>query len=160
MRLQPILNPKHRLDMTKKKIYHWITTSFVACVFGISGVLAATHAPPMMKALAHLGYPAYFADLLGLAKLAGVLVLLLPRLPRIKEWAYVGCAITILSASYSHLSSGDGLVAFEPLITFAALVISYTTRPGDRRLNWVRSAAQESSPGTRCSEATASSAHA
>ena len=146
--------------MTKKKIYYWVTTSFVAFVFGISGALAATHATPMMKALAHLGYPAYFADLLGLAKLAGVLVLLLPRMPRIKEWAYVGCAITILSASYSHLSSGDGLMGLEPLIVFAALVISYTTRSGNRRFNWVHSTAQESSAGARCSEAPDSSAHA
>jgi len=37
----------------------------------------------------------------------------------------VGCGITILSASYSHYSSGDGLIALEPLVTFAALLISY-----------------------------------
>jgi hypothetical protein len=120
--------------MKQKITYYWITTVFVACIVGISGILAVTHAVPMMKALAHLGYPPYFSNLLGVAKLSAVCVLLLPGIRRLKEWAYVGCAITILSASYSHLLSGDGLMALEPLVTFAALVTSYSTRPADRRL--------------------------
>jgi hypothetical protein len=112
---------------TKTAIY-WTATLFVAFIMIISGVLAITHAPDMMKALAHLGYPPYFSNLLGVAKLAGVCVLLLPGVARLKEWAYAGFAITILSASYSHLLSGDGLLALEPLITFAALIISYSMR--------------------------------
>ena len=93
----------------------------------------------MMKALSHLGYPRYFSNLLGVGKLAGVFVLLAPGIPRLKEWAYVGCGITILSASYSHYSSGDGLLALEPLVTFGVLVISYIYRPATRRLpvNWL-----------------------
>jgi hypothetical protein len=97
----------------------------------VSGALAVTHAPPMMKALARLGYPPYFSNLLGVAKLAGVCVLLVPALGKLKEWAYVGFGITVISASYSHLSSGDGLMALEPLVTFAALVVSYRTRPAN-----------------------------
>ncbi len=101
---------------------------------GVSGTLAITHAGLMMKALSHLGYPRYFSNLLGVGKLAGVFVLLAPGMSRLKEWAYVGCGIAILSASYSHYSSGDGLLALEPLATFAALVISYISRPAARRL--------------------------
>jgi len=100
----------------------------------ISGVLAVAHAPSMMAALAHLGYPAYFSNLLGVAKLVGVCMLLVPGMVKLKEWAYVGFGITILSASYSHLLSGDGvLAALEPLVTFAALVISYVARPASRK---------------------------
>jgi hypothetical protein len=79
------------------------------------------------------GYPVYFSNLLGVAKLCGVCVLLVPGWARLKEWAYVGFGITILSACYSHLLSGDGFLALEPLVTFAALVTSYLTRPVDRR---------------------------
>jgi hypothetical protein len=93
----------------------------------------------MMDGLAHLGYPAYFANLLGAAKLLGVCALLVPGLPRIKEWAYVGFAITIVSAAYSHLLSGDGLTALEPLITLAALALSYWARRSDRRFFYVGS---------------------
>ena len=116
---------------TKTTIY-WIATLFVAFIMTISGVLALTHSPDMMKALAHLGYPPYFSNLLGVSKLAGVCVLLLPGIVRLKEWAYAGFGITILSASYSHLLSGDGLLALEPLLTFAALVLSYSMRPPSR----------------------------
>jgi hypothetical protein len=119
--------------MKLRRMAYWVTTILVACVMTISGVLALVHAPAMMKALARLGYPVYFSDLLGAAKLAGVCVLLLPRWARLKEWAYVGFGITVLSACYSHLLSGGGAMALEPLITFVVLAISYWTRPPSRR---------------------------
>jgi hypothetical protein len=114
--------------MKAKKITYWTATAFVVCIMGVSGTLAALHAQPMMKALAHLGYPAYFANLLGVGKLLGVGILLLPGLGRFKEWVYAGFGITIISACYSHLNSGDGWLALEPLVTLAALMISYSTR--------------------------------
>src|SRR5258705_13449139 len=95
-----------RMAKTKTTIY-WIATLFVAFIMTISGVLALTHSPDMMKALAHLGSPPYFSNLLGVSKLAGVCVLLLPGIARLKEWPYAGFGITILSASYSHLLSAD-----------------------------------------------------
>jgi hypothetical protein len=64
-----------------------------------------------------------------MGKLLGLVILVAPALPRFKEWVYAGFAITILSACYSHFSSGDGLLALEPLATFAALMVSYATRP-------------------------------
>lgn len=101
----------------------------------ISGGLALSHASRFMRALAHLGYPAYFSNLLGVGKLVGTLVLLLPGLPRMKEWAYVAFGITVLSACYSHFSSGDGLLALDPFVIFGALAVSYSLRPADRRLS-------------------------
>jgi hypothetical protein len=99
----------------------------------VTGVLSVAHTKSMMEGFAHLGYPAYFANLLGGAKLLGVCALLAPRHERIKEWACLGFSIVIISASYSHLNSGDGLKALEPLATLAALAVSYWGRPVDRR---------------------------
>jgi len=120
--------------MDTKKLLFWITTAWVAGIMTITGGLSVAHAKPMMEGYAHLGYPVYFANLLGVAKLLGVCALLAPRLARIKEWAYSGFAIVIVSASYSHLNSGDGLKALEPLATLAALAVSYWARPVDRRV--------------------------
>jgi len=92
------------------------------------------HAAPLMKALGQLGYPAYFANILGVGKAIGLVTFLAPGLRRFKEWAYAGFSITILAACYSHFSSGDKLLALDPLATFAALVISYFTRPDSRKL--------------------------
>lgn len=142
--------------MKKKTITYWIATALVACVMTISGALALSHAPAMMKALAHLGYPRYFSNLLGFAKLVGASIFLVPGCAKLKEWVYVGFGITILSAAYSHLSSGDSLMALDPLVIFTALVVSYRTRPADRRLNiqpaaWSNS--RESGPVVQMKEA-------
>jgi DoxX-like family len=118
--------------MKNRRTAYWIATGFVACIMTVSGVLAIIRAPYMMQGLAHLGYPVYFSDLLGVGKLAGVCVLLAPGMARLKEWAYVAFGITVLSATYSHFSSGDGLMALEPLVTFAALVVSYRMRPAGK----------------------------
>jgi hypothetical protein len=60
-------------------------------------------------ALAHMGFPGYFRVELSWAKLVGVLVLLLPMAPaRLKEWAYAGFAITLVSALIAHVAMGDG----------------------------------------------------
>ncbi len=118
--------------MNKRTVTYWIATAFVAFLMTASGALAISHAPPFMKALAHLGYPPYFSNLLGIGKITGVCVLLSPGLAKLKEWAYAAFGITILSACYSHFNAGDGLLALEPLVTFAALMISYLARPADR----------------------------
>jgi uncharacterized membrane protein YphA (DoxX/SURF4 family) len=96
--------------------------------------MAMAHLPPTMKALVHLGYPPYFTNILGVSKILGLIVFLAPGLPRLKEWVYAGFTFTILSACYSHFSSGDGWLALEPLVTFTALMVSYATRPVGRRL--------------------------
>jgi hypothetical protein len=119
--------------MKKSELSYWISSAFVAFIMTVSGALAITHTPVFMQALKRLGYPPYFANLLGIGKLIGVVVLLAPGFGRLKEWAYAGFGITILSACYSHFSSGDGLLALEPLATFIALVISYSKRPQNRR---------------------------
>jgi hypothetical protein len=120
--------------MKRKAIIYWITTIFVALIMGISGGMAFVHSAALMKSLAQLGYPSYFSNILGWGKLTGVGALLAPGIPRLKEWAYAGFSITMVSACYSHFSSGSGLLALEPLITLAALTISYFTRPSARRL--------------------------
>jgi len=121
--------------MKLKTVTYWLTTTFVALILGISGGMSIAHAAPLMKALKHLGYPEYFANILGVGKVIGLIVFLAPGMPRLKEWAYAGFSITVLSACYSHSSLGDGLLALEPLLTFAALVASYFARPNDRRIS-------------------------
>jgi DoxX-like family len=120
--------------MNSSKITYWISTALVATVIAISGVLSLVRSPSVVKAFAHLGYPAYFAYLLGVAKVLGVCVLLARGMATIKEWAYAGIGITLISACVSHFASGDGLASLEPLLFFVLLIASYLTRPVSRRL--------------------------
>ena len=120
--------------MNAQKVTYWISTALVAIVITVSGVLSLIHSPSMVNAFAHLGYPPYFAYLLGVAKVLGVCVLLAPGPATVKEWAYSGIGITLVSACVSHFASGDGLASLEPLFFFTMLIASYSTRPGSRGL--------------------------
>jgi hypothetical protein len=70
--------------------------------------------------------------LLGIAKLAGAIVLLLPWLPRLKEWAYAGFTFTWIAATVAHYLAADGL-ALLPVALLGLLTVSYVTRPANRR---------------------------
>lgn len=69
--------------------------------------------PQVAAAFAHLGFPAYFRIELSWAKFVGLAALLIPMVPaRVKEWAYAGFAITLVSAVMAHLASGDGFAGW------------------------------------------------
>jgi DoxX-like protein len=72
--------------------------------------------PQGAQAFARLGFTSgYFRTELSLAKLAGVAVLIIPMIPaRLKEWAYAGFAINLVSAVIAHLSISDRGLAFVP----------------------------------------------
>ena len=131
--------PAH-LFMKIKTISYWVTTVLFAGMMAMSGGMYLTHSPEVAKGFAHLGYPAYFANLLGVAKLLGACALLAPRLAILKEWAYSGFTITLISAVVSHLASGDGgKEAAGPLIGLVILAASYLLRPAGRRVSFANS---------------------
>jgi hypothetical protein len=90
------------------KIAYWIFTSLFALQMGFTAY-AQLRLPQVAEVFKHLGFPDYFRIELTWMKLAGVLVLLLPMAPaRLKEWAYAGFTIVLVSAVIAHLSVGDG----------------------------------------------------
>ena len=115
--------------MTKDKTIYWIASGIVCAVMVFSAINFNLENPvgPMKGAFEHLGFPDYFRVELTLAKALGVLALLIPRIPsKIKEFAYAGFAITLVSASIAHFSSGDPLLfVIDPLLFLGALVVSY-----------------------------------
>jgi peptidoglycan/LPS O-acetylase OafA/YrhL len=113
-------------------VIYWLSTGLISAMMLFAAGAYLTHRPAVMAAFAHLGYPPYFANLLGIAKLLGVVALLWPRGRRIKEWAYAGFGITFIAAFVSHLVSGDGAKALFPVVAMFLLVVSYVTRPNPR----------------------------
>ena len=115
--------------MTKDKTIYWIATGIVCAVMVFSAINFNLENPvgPMKGAFAHLGFPDYFRIELTVAKTLGVLALLIPGIPsKAKEFAYAGFAITLVSASIAHFSSGDPLLfVIGPLLFLGALVTSY-----------------------------------
>lgn len=119
--------------MKAKHVTYWIATVLMCGFMAFISYSYLTHAPKMMSAFASLGYPSYFPMILGIAKMLGIVALLVPGLPHLKEWAYAGFTFTFLGAVFSHLSSGQQQAALLPLISLLVLAISYATRPADRR---------------------------
>ena len=88
---------------------------------------------PFTGVMAHLGYPAYFAVILGTWKILGAAAVLAPGVPRLKEWAYAGMFFNMTGAVASHLSVGDGASALvTPTVFTALLVTSWALRPAAR----------------------------
>jgi len=90
-----------------KAILYWSVTALF-CLQMCFTAYAQLSLPQVAEAFTHLGFPDYFRVELSWAKLLGVLVLLAPVPPRLKEWAYAGFAIDITSAVIAHLAVGDG----------------------------------------------------
>ena len=80
-----------------------------------------------------MGYPQQLRIILGIAKLLGAITLVVPGLPKLKEWAYAGFTFAWVSAVVAHYLAKDGPGAFMPLILLLFLLISYITRPASRQ---------------------------
>lgn len=106
--------------MNKDKIIYWASTGALGFIMLFSMFKMYT---PIYE---HLGFPHYFRTELLIAKILGLIVLLTPRIPAIlKEWAYAGFSIVLISASIAHFNSGDTIInAIEPYIWLAILVVS------------------------------------
>jgi VIT1/CCC1 family predicted Fe2+/Mn2+ transporter len=108
------------------KFAYWITIGLLAIMMLGSAFSYLIENTQMVEAFRHLGYPDYFRVFLGIAKIIGVIVILLPYFPIIlKEWAYAGFGITLVSAIVSHLSVGDTFdKVIGPLIALSILIIA------------------------------------
>ncbi len=121
--------------MDRKQLAYWITTGLFGIVLGFSGFAHFSHLPMMVEAMTGMGYPLYFMQIIGLAKLLGVVAILIPSQPLLKEWAYAGFAFNLIGATASHAFSGDELShTIRPALVLLLGAASYALRPEDRRL--------------------------
>ena len=115
-----------------RKITYWVATVLIATTSLFAGFAYLSGSPQAVQGFAHVGYPQQLRIILGIAKPLGAIVLLVPGVVRIKEWAYAGFAIAWVCAFFAHRLAGDGPTAFVPLVSLVLLVISYMTRPPSR----------------------------
>lgn len=114
---------------TRRTAYR-AATGFAAIALSASGAADLLHAPAVVEGLAHLGYPGYFATVLGTWMLLGSAAILAPGLSRVKEWAYAGMFFTLTGAALSHAASGDPMgKILVPLVLLGAVVASWALRP-------------------------------
>ena len=93
--------------MKKTNIIYWIFTGLFAGLMLFSGIPNLLLNQESVDFIGRLGYPTYFIRFIGLAKILGVIAILVPGFPRIKEWAYAGLFYDLIAALYSLIAIGD-----------------------------------------------------
>jgi hypothetical protein len=129
--------------MTKRnKIIYWIATLWLALGMVSTGLVQlfkvkaeGAVAPPGVYGITQLGYPVYFLTILGVWKLLGVIAVLIPKFPILKEWAYAGFFFAMSGAIFSHIASGNSVnELFPSLLLLTLTVVSWYFRPADRKI--------------------------
>lgn len=103
--------------MKKINIIYWITTILFAAVMTFSAIPDIVLTKETLDFMIMLGYPDYFTIFIGVAKILGVIAILVPGFPRIKEWAYAGLFFDLIGAMYS-VASVAGIAAGLPILIF------------------------------------------
>jgi DoxX-like family len=118
-----------------RAIAYWLFTILVAFEMAAGALWDLFSIAYVRAVLTHLGYPLYVLYILGVWRIPCALVLLLPRLPRLKEWAYAGAIFNYTGAAASHFLAGDGVGAWTgPLVLTVFTLVSWALRPPARRL--------------------------
>jgi uncharacterized membrane protein YphA (DoxX/SURF4 family) len=121
--------------MTKRnKTIYWIATIWLALGMLSTGIVQLLKPEEEVAKITHLGYPVYLLTILGIWKILGVVAVLIPKFPRLKEWAYAGFFFAMSGAAISHIVSGDSVnEIFPSLLLLILIVVSWYFRPADRK---------------------------
>jgi hypothetical protein len=122
--------------MTKRnKIIYWIATVWLALGMLSTGTVQIIKMEEEVDVITNLGYPVYLLAILGVWKILGVVAVLLPKFPLVKEWAYAGFFFAMSGAVFSHLAIGDGAKEFFwPILLIILTVVSWYFRPAERKV--------------------------
>jgi uncharacterized membrane protein YphA (DoxX/SURF4 family) len=121
------------------KIIYWIATIWLSLGMLSTGVVQLFKlkgdGPGSLDSMTRLGYPVYFVTLLGICKILGVVVLLIPKFPLLKEWAYAGFFFMMSGAIFTHIAAGNSMSEIFPsLLLLILTVVSWYYRPSDRKI--------------------------
>ena len=119
----------------RNRIIYWVATSLLCAGMTGSGISQILHLNEMNELIALVGYPLYFMYIIGVWKLLGVIAILIPKYPLLKEWAYAGFFFLLTGALVSHIFMGDtGNAIFGPLFQTIFVIVSWYFRPANRKI--------------------------
>ncbi|KKX51527.1 MULTISPECIES: DoxX family protein [Sphingobacterium] len=119
----------------RDKIIYWFSTIWLSLGMVSTGIVQIIHMDEEVNKMKDLGYPSYFLTIIGIWKLLGVIAILLPKLPVVKEWAYAGFFFLMSGAIFTHLAVADKAVTyFGPALLLLLTIISWYFRPVERKV--------------------------
>ena len=107
-------------------ILYWVITGLFSAFMIFSSIGGITLDPRGMELMHdHLGYPNYFIQWISVLKIIGAIAILLPMVPaRIKEWAYFGFFVDLLTAVFSFIAVGDPVADWGMMLLFVAVLLT------------------------------------
>ena len=109
----------------RNKIIYWVATIWLALGMTSTGIVQFLKMKEEVDLMTRLGYPIYFLTMLGIWKILGVVTVLIPKFPLLKEWAYAGFFFAMSGAVFSHLASGSAAAEyFGPILLIVLTVVS------------------------------------
>ncbi len=109
------------------KITYWISTGLVSLLYAFDAFMFLSQNPRMVGSLQSLGYPAYLLSMLGVAKSLAAIGIVVPKMPRLKEWVYAGIYINMIGAIWSHAAMGQTDQILPGAIVIVFVTVSYIT---------------------------------
>lgn len=121
-----------------KMIAYWVVTVLLAISITLSGIGQLMRYGGNVELITHIDFPLYITTILGIWKLLGVIAIVFPGFPRLKEWAHAGIFFLMTGAAFSHALAGDygdfGFNMILPLFYAALNMASWALRPDSRKL--------------------------
>lgn len=129
------MSKQNQLVGKAAKIIYWIATIWLSLGMVSTGVVQSIQMKEETDMMTRLGYPLYLLTILGIWKILGVVAVLVPRFPLLKEWAYAGFFFAMSGAIISHIAVDDSATAlFGPTLLIVLTVLSWYFRPAGRKL--------------------------
>lgn len=127
---------KRNLSVRKAdKIIYWVATLFLSIGMLAGGIQQMLQIGGYNEIVTRLGYPLYMLSILGVWKILGVIAILVPKFPIVKEWAYAGFFFVMTGAAISHIAMKEPFVEVVPSLTLlTAIIASWYFRPMNRRV--------------------------
>ena len=118
-----------------RAIVYWLTTAILALELLVGGAWDVLMLPQVREVIHRVGYPVYFLVILGVWKILGAIAIIIPRFPRLKEWAYAGVVFDLTGALASNLVSGvhDAIPIVYLVGMMGVTFASWALRPASRR---------------------------
>ncbi|HWK58280.1 MAG TPA: DoxX family protein [Parapedobacter sp.] len=131
-----MLKRTERASSTRlNKIIYWVATLFLSSGMLAGGAQQMLQIGGYNEIVTRLGYPLYMLSIIGIWKILGVVAILLPGFPLVKEWAYAGFFFVMTGAAISHILMKEPFVEVVPSLTLlAAIIISWYFRPASRKM--------------------------
>jgi hypothetical protein len=119
----------------RDKIIYWVATIWLSLGMVATGSVQLMRMTEEVTRMEQLGYADYFLTILGIWKILGVVAILIPKFPLLKEWAYAGFFFAMSGAICSHLARGSAATDyFGPALLLILTVVSWYFRPTERKL--------------------------